>query len=228
MRTLKTALGAGVAAVAAIGCCGLALAQGPQGNSVIHTMTVALPGGGVEQIQYTGATPPQVTVSDVPAAAFAAMPSFFGPDDAFAQLERISAAMDRQADQMFREAAVLRSGAAQPNLTAASDMPAGSSEYSFVSETNGSNVCSRSMVITSNGNGAAPHVVTHTSGNCAAAAAPGFQVPTQLPTAAPQTGPRMIMTKAAPAHSYTAPRTVMAKAQGEHPYAGLVHEASLN
>ena len=50
MRNLKTALGAGVAAIAAIGFCGMALAQAPQ----IHTMTVTLPGGGVEQIQYTG------------------------------------------------------------------------------------------------------------------------------------------------------------------------------
>jgi hypothetical protein len=233
MRSLKTALGVGVAAVAAIGFCGLALAHGPQGNSAIHTMTVTLPGGGVEQIQYTGSMPPQITVGDAPAPIFAVMSSFFGPDSTFAQLQRISAAMDRQADQMFREAAALQSGAPQPNLVAISDMPAGSSEYSFVSETKGSNVCSRSMVITSNGSGTAPHVVTHTSGNCSAVAAPGFQVPTQLtpdPYGAPQmqNGPRMIMTKAAPAHSYTAPRPVMAKAQGVHPYAGLVHEASLN
>jgi len=225
MRSLKTALGAGVAAVAGIGFCGLALAQGPQ----VHTMTVTLPDGGVEQIQYTGSAPPQVTVSDAPATIFAAMPSFFGPDSTFAQLERISAAMDRQADQMFQEAAALQSGVAQPNLVAISEMPAGSREYSFVSTMNGDNVCSRSMVITSTGNGAAPHVVTHTSGNCSAVGAPGYQVPAQLP-AAPQlnNGPRMIMTKAVPAHPYTAPRTVMAKALGAHPYAGLVHEASLN
>lgn len=224
MRNLKTALGAGVAAVAAIGFCGMALAQGPQ----IHTMTVTLPGGGIEQIQYTGSTPPRVSVSDASAPIFAAMPSLFAPDVTFARLERISAAMDRQADQMFREAAALQSGAMQPNLVAVSSMPAGSQEYSFVSESNGGNVCSRSMVITSNGNGAAPHVVTHTSGNCSAVGAPGYSVPTQLPSATPpQTGPRMIMTKTAPAHPYTAPRVVMAKVLGAHPYRALVHEASL-
>jgi hypothetical protein len=225
MRNLKTALGAGVAAVAAIGFCGMALAQGPQ----VHTMTVTLPGGGVEQIQYTGPVAPQVSVSDAPVPIFAAMPEFFGTNSPFAEMERISAAMDRQADRMFQEAAALESGAAQPNLTAIGDMPAGAREYSFVSTMSGDNVCSRSMVITSQGNGAAPHVVTHTSGNCSAIGAPGYQVPTQLP-AAPQlnNGPRMIMTKAAPAHSYTAPRAVMAKATGAHPYEGLVHEASLN
>jgi hypothetical protein len=228
MRSLKMALGAGVAAVAAIGFCGMALAQGPEGNSATHTMTVTLPGGGVERIEYTGPVAPKVYVGDAPAAIFAAMPSFFASDPTFAQLERVSAAMDRQADRMFREAAALETGAAQPNLTAIGAMPAGSREYSFVSEANGGNVCSRSMVVTSEGNGAAPHVVTRTSGNCSAAVAPGFQVPAQLPAATPPAnGPRMIMTKAAPARSFAQPRTVMAKALGAHPYAGLVHEASL-
>jgi hypothetical protein len=209
VRSLKTAFGAGIAAVAAIGLCGVALAQSPQ----IHTMTIALPGGGVEQIQYTGAAAPRVSVSDAPAPIFATMPSFFGAGSPFAEFERISAAMDRQADQMLREAAALQARAAQPNLTAVSAMPAGSRAYSFVSEMNGNNVCSRGMVITSQGNGAAPHVVTHTRGNCSAVAAPGVQTPTQLPAApAPASGPRMIMTKAT----------------GPHPYADRVEEASLN
>jgi len=75
---------------------------------------------------------------------------------------------------------------------------------------NGGNFCSRSVEITSQGNGAAPRVVTHTSGNCAAAAAPGmpeFQTPTptQLPTTpAPSNGPRMIMTKGTGAPSSAA------------------------
>jgi hypothetical protein len=213
MRSLKTALGAGVAAVAAVGFCGIALAQSPPGNSAIHTMTIALPGGGVEQIQYTGTVAPRVAVSEAPAPILAAMPSFFGAGSPFAEFERISAAMDRQVGQMLREAAALQAGTAQPNLTAISEMPAGSRSYSFVSEMNGNDVCSRSMVITSEGTGATPHVVTHSSGNCSAVAGPGFQTPTQLPAAqAPTSGPRMIMTKAT----------------GAHPYAGRVEEASLN
>lgn len=222
MRRLKTALGAGVAAIAAIGFCGMALAQDAQ----IHTMTVTLPGGGVAQIQYTGSTPPQVALGDAPAPMFAAMPPFFDASSPFAEMERISAAMDRQADRMFREAAALEAGSAQPNLTATSTMPVGAREYSFVSEINGNNVCSRSMVITSNGNGA-PHVVTHTSGNCSAAGAPRFQMPTQLPAASPQNGPHMIMTKAAPPHALTPPHA-MATELGTHPDNGRVHEASLN
>jgi hypothetical protein len=224
MRRLKTALGAGVAVIAAIGFFGVALAQGAE----IHTMTVTLPGGGVAQIQYTGPTPPRVTLGEAPASIFATMPSFFDASSPFAEMERISAAMDRQADRMFREAAALEAGSAQPNLTATSTMPAGAREYSFVSEMSGSNVCSRTMVITSNGNGVAPHVVTHTSGNCSALGAPRFQVPTQLPAASPQNGPRMIMTKAAPTHAIAPPHAAMAKELGTHPYAGRVHEASVN
>ena len=177
MRSLRRALGAGVAAVAAIGFCGLAFAQGPE----THTMTISLPGGGVEQIQYSGSVAPKVYVGEAPMPVFAAMPEFFGANSPFAEMERISAAMDRQADQMFREVAALQAGAAQPNLTAISAMPAGAREYSYVSTMDGNNVCTRSMVITSNGSGAAPHVVTHSSGNCAAVGAPGFQTPTQAP-----------------------------------------------
>lgn len=224
MRRLKTALGAGVAAIAAICFCGMALAQGAE----IHTMTVTLPGGGVAQIQYTGSTPPRVTLGDAPAPFFATMPSFFDASSPFAEMARISAAMDRQADRMFREAAALEAGSAQPNLTATSTMPAGAREYSFVSEMSGNNVCSRSVVITSNGNGVAPHVMTHTSGNCSAVATPRFQVPTQLPAAPPQNGPRMIMTKAAPTHAFAQPHAVTAKELATHPDAGRVYEASVN
>lgn len=213
MHSLKKALGAGVAALATVGFCGIALAQGPQENSAIHTMTVDLPDGGVAQIKYSGPVAPRVRISGAPTPIFAAMPPFLDASRAFAEMERISAAMDRRTDRMFREAAALVAGSAQPDLAAIATMPAGSSGYSFVSEMNGNDVCTRGMVITSQGNGAAPRVVTHTSGNCAAVGAPGFGVPTQLPsTAQPKDGPPMIMTKAL----------------GAHPREGLIHEAALN
>ena len=192
----RTILGAGAAAIAAIGCCGIALAQSPQ----THVMSVALPGGGVAQIRYVGSVAPQIYVSDAPTMM---LPTMFGTGSPFAELDRISAAMDRQAEQLLRQAAALAaSGPGQLNPTAIGALPAGTQEYQFVSTMNGGNFCSRSVEITSQGNGAAPRVVTHTSGNCAAGAAPGMPelqmpTPTQLPTApAPSNGPRMIMTKA--------------------------------
>lgn len=209
MRNLRTMLGAGVAAVAAIGFCGIAAAQNPQ----THVMTVTLPDGGVAQIRYAGPVAPQISFSDTPAPVFAAMPAFLGAGSPFAAFERISAAMDRQADRMLHEAAALSAGATPPDLTAIGTMPAGSREYSFVSAINGGNVCSRSVVITSRGNGTAPKVVTRTSGNCGAVSAPDVRVPTQLPAApAPANAPRMIMTRAV----------------GAHPNAVRIEEASLD
>jgi hypothetical protein len=102
--------------------------------------------------------------------------------------------MDRQADQMLRDAAALADNPTQLSPTAISALPAGSREYSLVSTMTGNDVCSRSVEITSEDNGAAPHVVTNTSGNCSAAA-PEFRVPTQGSAPVPNSGPPMIMTK---------------------------------
>jgi hypothetical protein len=90
-------------------------------------------------------------------------------------------------------------------------LPAGAREYQFVSTVSGHGVCSRSVAIASQGNGAAPRVVRHTSGDCGAAA-DGMQIPTQQPFAPPPgNGPKMIMTNAT----------------GAYPYAGRVQEAAL-
>ncbi|MBV9554962.1 MAG: hypothetical protein JO032_19460, partial [Alphaproteobacteria bacterium] len=78
-------------------------------------------------------------------------------------------------------------------------------EYELVSTVTGNSVCNRSVEITSMGNGAAPKVVTHTSGNCGAASA-GWQVPTQQESVpARDKGPKMIMTKATGGNAYAGP-----------------------
>jgi hypothetical protein len=138
------------------------------------------------------------------------LPAMFGVNSPFADLERISAAMDRQAAQLFQQAAAPSTQPAQISPAAIGTLPAGAQEYQFVSTMSGDGICSRSVEITSQGNGATPRIVTHTSGNCAVG--PGLQVPAQLPTApmAPN-GPRMMMTKAT----------------GAHPSAGFVEEAAL-
>jgi hypothetical protein len=90
MRTIRASLLAGAAV---IGLSGLAYAQSPQ----THVLTVRLPGGGIEQIRYSGNTPPQVAIE--PAA-----------DPIFASFDRIAAMMDRQAEAMFQETAALPAG----------------------------------------------------------------------------------------------------------------------
>ena len=216
MGKLRASLLAGIAAAAVAGFSGWAHAQSAQ----LHTMTVRLPGGGVEQIEYTGNTPPQISVSTGPAAV-AAMPTLFRADPIFAQMDRISAEMDRQAAALFRETAAL---ADNPNLftqTNLADIPAGSRSYTFVSTASPSGVCEQSVQITSTGNGP-PQVVRHTSGDCAPTGGAGATI--GLPTArpAPQ-GPPMIMTQA---HRPVGvrPDVVLTSAEGAKPYAGLVKE----
>ena|SRR5579863_4025829 len=207
MRNLRTALLAGVAA-SAIGISGAALAQTPQ----THVMTVQLPGGGVAELHYTGNVPPQISFSDsaAPIEVFAPMPSpFGGPDSPFAMLERISAEMDRQAAAMFRQADALAAQARSGQLTEAAigNLPPGSEGYSFLSTMSGNGVCTQSVEITSQGNGAPPRVVSHSSGNCGAA--PDASGSISLP-AAPVPANR--------------PDVVWTSAHGAAPSAGLVRQ----
>ena len=225
MRSLQTVLLAGVAA-AAIGFSGVALAQ----NADTHLMTVRLPDGGVAQIRYTGNVAPQVSLSQSPAAldVFAPMPSLFGPNSPFAELDRISAEIDHQAAAMFRQARTIAAEARSGQLTEAAmrNLPPGSQSYTFISEASGSGVCSQSVEITSRGNGAPPRVVSHSSGNCGPMG--GATGTVNLPTATPLGQPGPVWTSVpaqrpgvAPLPA-TRPDVVWTSAEGQHPYAGLV------
>jgi hypothetical protein len=208
MRNLRVLVVAGVAAIGIAGYAGFAAAESPG----THVMSVALPGGGVAEIRYTGDVPPQVTVApDAPSfAAFAPLPAMFGPDSVFAQIERISAAMDRHAATLLRQAEAL---AAQPpsgpTEAALADLPAGSGSYSFVSTMTGNGVCMRSVEITSRGDGQPPRIVRHASGDCGS-----------MPN-----GADSVVLPPAPAPRPT-PDILETKAHGAQPYAGLVREAT--
>lgn len=161
MRPAKTVLLAGAAVVGLAGLTGLALAA----SSSMHEMTVQVPGGGVAHIQYTGDVAPKVMFVHQPATAFAT--GFWGVPSPFAELDRISAMMDRQMAQMMYQANLMQQAADHPlNAAVFKDMPAGSASYSFVSTMAGNSVCMRTMQITSSPNGGQPKVVSHTSGNC--------------------------------------------------------------
>jgi hypothetical protein len=202
MRNLRTVLLAGVAAV---GLTGIAFAASPQ----THVMTVRLPGGGVEQIRYTGDIAPQVVVEPAFPAAWQPV---FAPDPAFAALQRISAEMDREAADLWQQAQAMLS---QPpsGLAAAAfaDMPAGSRSYRLVTTMTGNGVCMRSTEITAQGDGRPPQVVTRTAGDCSGPAGANAGS-IGLPTAPP-----------APANR---PEIVLTRATGTHPAAGLVREAT--
>jgi hypothetical protein len=228
MRLFRQALLAGVAA-AAIGLSGTALAQ----SANTHVMTVRLPNCGVAQIHYTGDVPPQVSVSEAPAAlvGFTPMTSFWGPDSPFAAMERISAEIDRQMAAMLRQtdALMARANSGQPIEVAARNLPPGTQSYTFVSTMSGTGVCSQSVEITAQGNGPL-RVVRHSSGNCGPAAQSGGAV--AVPTfVAPTPRPEIIETKAQPqnlnripAQGGSRPDVILTEAKGAKPYAGLVRE----
>jgi len=165
MKAVKPLLLAGLASVAVAGYAGFARAGSPD----VKTMTVQLPGGGIEEISYTGDVAPQVSL--LPAAPG-------GIDDPFAALAQISAAMDQQAAAMMNAMDAMTAGAiGQPGLlvpAALGQMPPGGA-------------CIQSLEITAMGNGQPPQVVSHSSGDCGggepALGAPAAASPAALPAA---------------------------------------------
>ncbi len=202
MRTSLKSVLAGAAAIVAVGAGTTTFAREVQS----HVMTVRLPDGSVEQIQYTGDTPPQVVVAPAPVAI--ATP-FFGPQagfgPSFAELQRISAILDQQAAAMMRQIAAI------PTMTGAAigDLPPGASGYSYIATSSGNGVCTRSVQITYRGGDAKPQMVSHTSGNCGTDQEPA--VPSGLSAPPPATAPQL-----AEPH-----RTIEVKADGRKPYLAM-------
>ncbi len=202
MRSSLKAILAGTVAIMAAGAIAPALARDGQS----HVMSVRLPDGTLEQIQYTGDTPPQVVVAPAPIAVAQPM---FGPainlGPGFAELEQISAILDQQAAAMMRQVTEM------PMMAESTfgGLPPGTSGYSLIATNSGTGVCTRSVQITYRGGDAKPQMVSHTSGNCGPDQ--GAPAPTQLSAPAP------LLTPAAPHH------TIEVKADGRRPYIAMTH-----
>ncbi len=172
---------AGVAALAVAGFGGLAEACSHNAAEAAdaHVMSVRLPGGGVEQVQYTGNVAPEVVV--LPDDS---LPAFFGPDSPFALLDRISAQMERQADALFRQvetmAALPMLAPGQVTEASFANLPPGVHGYFYSATLSGNGGCVHSMQMTSMGKGQKPRVVSETSGNCSTDNNAG--APVRLPT----------------------------------------------
>ncbi|GAA0535957.1 hypothetical protein FHS83_003261 [Rhizomicrobium palustre] len=189
---MKTLLLTGLAAA---GLTGLALAAAP----AIHELTVDVPGG-IAHIRYFGDKPPKVEVVNmteqgIPVGSFVPSP--------FAEMDRISAIMDRQMSLMMAQAAMMQREAnamsAAPLYSAQYQAMGQGSPFAFTAIAPGGSYCMKSVQITSNGSGA-PKVVSQTSGNCADtspvnnasankahAAAPAAQAPLQTISYHPST-----------------------------------------
>jgi hypothetical protein len=159
MQTLLKPLLAGAAALA------LTAASLPAhaNDTRRHVIAVTLPDGQIARIAYTGNVPPQIVLAPAPAfpplAASFAMPAL---PPAFAELEKVSEAMQHEADMMLRQAADL------PTLTQAgtAGLPAGVRVYSTETTITGNGACTRRTEITYAGNGAAPRQISNISGDC--------------------------------------------------------------
>jgi hypothetical protein len=151
MRVSLRSMLAGTAAILAVGVVTPAMAE----DGHLHVLTLQMPGGGVEQIEYYGDVAPRVVL--MPASRMVAAPMM--DVDPFATLNRITAMMDQQAAAMLREVEGLQ-GRMLPGL------PRGASGYSFVSTMSGTGVCMRSVQITYNGGNAPPRIVSGSSGDC--------------------------------------------------------------
>lgn len=155
MKKLPALMLAGAAAAVA----GAAIAAAPKTN----VMNVPLPDGSVARVEYVGDVAPKVSVQPAPAEDFfaGAFPSFAGFDHMMEQMNRQTAALIQQAQQMSRQAAT-------PGMNVASfgSMPPGTSSVSVVSFSNGGSSCTRTTQVVSDGPGKPPKVTTNVTGNC--------------------------------------------------------------
>jgi len=175
----------GAAALALLGA-GVAEAA----TAKLHTMKVAAPDGQVVEVHYTGDVAPQVAF--VPTAAYDT-----AAYDPFAQMDRISAAMDAQMQAMMQQAALLQRQARQsvqhavangdaqataPGVTMVGTMPAGV-HVSYYSSSTDANGCTRMVAYSSDGSSAQPKVTQAASDGCEAAKPDGTAIPVKAEAA---------------------------------------------
>jgi hypothetical protein len=175
MRFVRTAIIAGVASAALAGA-----ALAAQDSS--RMMLVAHPDGTVEHIPVQ-----QVQLIAVPAAPAADLfEAAFGPASAFAEMDRVAAAMEAQAAAMMRQAATMQAQMPAQQapgvvMTNAQGQPVGVMHYSFVSSSTDANGCTQTVRYSSDGATAAdqPRVIRTSAGNCdgQASPAPGIIAP---------------------------------------------------
>lgn len=161
MRKLRTAFLTGATALAVAGA---ALAA----SRDMHVMNVGLPDGSVARIEYAGDSAPKVVVAPTPAMAPVGSLGAFDMTP-FAAFDRIAASMNRDMDTMIHE---ISAGPVPPSrdgmigFAALSKISPGTVHYQFVSSSDGSTTCSRSVEVTSFGPDQKTRVVSNSSGDC--------------------------------------------------------------
>ncbi len=200
MRTALKAILFGTAAIATA----FAVTPARARDAQEHVLMVALPGGGITEIHYTGDVAPQIVLAPTPAVNLPFMPPAFGLAPSFAALDRISAELDQQAAEMLQQVTSM------PTVMGMTNLPAGTAGYAVVSTFNSNGACTQSTQVTYMGNGVKPRTISSKSGNCGAVHEQ--DIPANLPIAPPSHIEK------------TMPHTLEVKATNVNP--GLVREAS--
>ena len=174
-------------------------------------MLVALPDGSVQHVRYEGDVPPEVMFVRDPAPdrMFAAA---FGPGSAFAEMERVSVAMEAHAQAMMRQVAALQAQMPAADgkgivMTNAAGQPVGVMRYSYVSSTTTADGCTQTVQYSSDGSSSQPKLIRTSAGSCGTAKAAPAVTPT---SAAPAAKPAPKITPASapkPLAQFTPSRT---------------------
>lgn len=204
MRFVRTAI---IATAATAALAGAAIAARDDSKM----MLVALPDGSVEHIRYEGDVAPQVMFVRDPAPD----PIFVaasGPGSAFAEMERISAAMEAHAQAMMRQVAAMQAQMSAADgrgilMTNAAGRPVGVMHYSYVSSTTTADGCTQTVQYSSDGSSSQPKLIRTSAGPCGTAKAAPAVTPT---SAAPAAKPAPKITPASapkPLAQFTPSRT---------------------
>ena len=158
-----------IAGAAALAIAAAATAAAAGGPSDRHEITIRLPGGGIERIEYTGKAP-QVVVDPAPFAWPWAVSEDFRASPAFAALDRMSADMDRQMAALFEQERDVFSaafpGAPMTDEARLTHLPPGTISTSWFSASSGHGVCTRVTQISTPAFGSKPHIVSRETGDC--------------------------------------------------------------
>ena len=167
MQKFRTAALIGAVVLATAGLAGASAGE----LARTHILTVRLPDGSIEQIRYVGDLPPQIHwTQDPPAPLFS---PGFGPAGInlpFAALDRMSAEMDREAQELLNQTARLQDSAfgfSDPlELIDSGRLAPGARIFSALSTLSGGHMCTRSVEVFPSPDGGRPRIVTRTSGDC--------------------------------------------------------------
>lgn len=179
MQRLRIAFLMSAVAIAAVELVSPAEAQTVAHKSAdTHVLVVRLPDGSLERIRYAGDRPPQIRFDSQPDSGLF---DPFWPSAPFADLDLISAAMDREAAAMMQQAdSMMQASPGNPTEVGLNRLPSGMQGYSMVSTMSGNGVCTRRVRYFSSADGK-PHFASSTSGNCSPGKAAGAPLPSKAP-----------------------------------------------